>query len=145
LAYFKQGVSPNNSFKPNPLRGFSPKPASLWRVGLIQVLGAMGRFTKFLDKVPGHFRHGCENEFPWASRDRGIWYALLVAEPTGIEQYGFTAAVAQKQRLLAALQHLKPSSKAILLGVWTGNYRTDLFVLDVVQAKDRLQAVVAGT
>ena len=34
-------LRPNNSFKPNPLRGFSPKPESLGRVGLIQVLGAL--------------------------------------------------------------------------------------------------------
>lgn len=105
----------------------------------------MGRLDKFLDKVPGHFRHGQEDDFPWASRERGIWYALLLAEPSGIEQYGFTSALAQKQRLLAALQHLKPSNKALLLGVWTGNYRTDLFVLDITQAKDRLQVVLAGT
>jgi hypothetical protein len=32
-------MRPNNSFKPNPLRGPKPKPEPLGRVGLIQVLG----------------------------------------------------------------------------------------------------------
>ena len=32
-------LRPNNSFKPNPLRGSRLKPESLGRVGLIQVLG----------------------------------------------------------------------------------------------------------
>ncbi|MEY2167538.1 hypothetical protein [Rhodanobacter sp. FW106-PBR-LB-2-19] len=105
----------------------------------------MGMLDKFLDRVPGHFQYGREADFPWSSRDRSVWYALLVTEPTGIERYGFTSAVAQKQKLLAALQHLRPSSKALLLGVWTGNYRTDLFVLDIQQTKERLQAVTAGT
>jgi hypothetical protein len=36
-------VRPNNSFKPNPLRGFSPKPELLGRVGLIQVLALMSK------------------------------------------------------------------------------------------------------
>ena len=105
----------------------------------------MGKFDKFLDKVPGYFSYGREADFPWWRRDRVIWYALLVTEPTGIERYGFTSAVAQKKRLLALLTQLRPSHKALLLGVWTGAHRTDLFVLDIEIAKERLRSVTDGT
>jgi hypothetical protein len=44
-------LRPNNSFKPNPLRGSWPKPESLGRVGLIQVLAL--NMTSTDDKMHG--------------------------------------------------------------------------------------------
>lgn len=52
-------------------------------------------------------------------------------------RYGFTAAKSQKANLRAALTKIG-SSEALLLGVWTGSHRTDLFVLDIQKAVEKL-------
>ncbi len=52
-------------------------------------------------------------------------------------RYGFTAAKGQKANLRAALAKIG-RSEALLIGVWTGFHRTDLFVLDIQTAVEKL-------
>lgn len=88
-----------------------------------------GKLTKFLVGAHGYYRFGEESSFPWHVADSSVWYSLLVVEKGRICRYGFTSAVASKLALCAALKALSPSDQALLLGVWTGSRRTDLFVL----------------
>jgi hypothetical protein len=97
----------------------------------------MGRLDALLSSVPGHFRVGEEDQFPWSATGSGIWYALVVVEDGKLQRYGFTAAKSQRSKLVEALR-LISDQQALLLGVWTGQYRTDLFVLDVAKAITRL-------
>jgi len=92
----------------------------------------MGNLDSFLSSTPGYFRSGAEEEFPWTATS-GIWFALLVVEEGKIVRYGFTAAKSQKEKMREALSKIS-SSEALLLGVWTGSHRTDLFVLDISKA-----------
>jgi hypothetical protein len=85
--------------------------------------------TDFQDAVPGNYRTGATETFPFASTDSAIWYSLLVVESGKITRLGFTSAKGQKKRLLAALQAVG-TQEHLLLGVWTGSHRTALFVLD---------------
>ncbi len=100
----------------------------------------MGELAEFLSDVPGYFREGAENQFPWSSTDRFVWYALLNIENGQIVRYGFTSAKGQKAALLNALN--KASTNSLLLGVWTGSYRTDLFVLEKEKAKEELKRMI---
>jgi hypothetical protein len=102
----------------------------------------MGLLTEFLYGVPGYFREHSEENFPWESTSRAIWYAILNVEGNEIQRYGFTSALSQKDALVKALRKVKGKNKAILLGVWNGNHRTDLFVLDKEIAIEKLQAVL---
>jgi hypothetical protein len=95
-----------------------------------------GKLAQFLVGVAGHFRVGEEASFPWHDTDRGIWYALLVVEDGRIRRYGFTSASDGKEALCDALDALSPGDEALLLGIWTGQYRTDLFVLEPAAARD---------
>ncbi len=92
----------------------------------------MGALDLFLSATPGYFRKAAEEEFPWSATS-GIWFALLAVEEGKIVRYGFTAAKSQKEKMRDALTQLK-DMEALLLGVWTGSHRTDLFVLDIPQA-----------
>ena len=103
----------------------------------------MGNLSEFLSSTPGYFRAGEEDNFPWESTSKIVWYALLNVEETEIERYGFTSALSQKSELLKALKKVKSKSKAMLLGIWTGNHRTDLFVLDKQKAIEHLNRVLS--
>ncbi len=100
----------------------------------------MGRFTGDIAGMPGYFRKNGEDEFPWSHSGKGVWFALFVVEAGAIERYGFTASKANKASLVRILKALDPTDDAVLLGVWTGQYNTDLFVLDRRIAIDRLNA-----
>lgn len=100
----------------------------------------MRRLDEFVAGQPGYFREGEEDSFPWDRTDRGVWYCLLVVEEGMIERYGFTSSKSNKAGLCRALSTLSGRRDALLLGVWTGQYRTDLFVLDIPKAIEKLSA-----
>ncbi len=101
----------------------------------------MGKFDRYLGPVPGYFRTGYEKEFPWNSTGSSVWYALLIVEEGRICYYGFTSAKSSKRNLVNVLKSLTPQDETILLGIWTGNYRTDLFILDIEKAITELEKV----
>ncbi len=91
----------------------------------------MSALNSFLDSFhPGYYRTGESERFPFDFHRSGIWYSLLVVENGRICRYGWTNAKAQKHLLLAALKAMPVDTEHLLLGVWTGASRTDLFVLD---------------
>jgi len=40
----------------------------------------MGKLSDFLVGVPGYFREGEDESFPWGRTDKAVWYALFVVE-----------------------------------------------------------------
>jgi hypothetical protein len=100
----------------------------------------MGKLDKFLGDTPGYFRTGEVMSFPWDASGRAVWFALFVVENGKIMRYGFTASKSSKRNLIHALRVLIESQEtdALLLGVWTGQYSTHLFVLDISKAIDHL-------
>jgi len=99
----------------------------------------MGKLSDFLVGVPGYFREGEDESFPWGRTDKAVWYALFVVEGGKIERYGYTASKTSKANLRAALTALSKDEEALLLGVWTGEYSTHLFVLSIPSAIIKLQ------
>lgn len=99
----------------------------------------MGKLDEYLSAIAGYFRHEKENEFPWDTRHKTVWYALLVIENNRIEKYGFTSSCSQTACLCQALKEIENKSQAMLLGIWTGKYSTHLFVLDIDKAIEQLQ------
>lgn len=97
----------------------------------------MAKLDKFLSGKSGYFRHEAEEEFPW-SQTRGVWYSLLVCENAKIEKYGFTSSKPQKENLKLALEEIGHNDDAVLMGVWTGKYKTHLFILDIEIAIKKL-------
>lgn len=94
----------------------------------------------FVTQVPGYWRVGEEDTFPWHSRG-SIWYALLVLEGGRIERYGFTSSGGQKAELCAALRAIPEMTESLLIGVWPGQNGTHLFVLDREKAIAKLAAL----
>lgn len=96
---------------------------------------------EFVTQVPGYWREGGEEEFRWSATGGSVWYALLVVEDGRIQRYGFTSAASQKAELAAALRAIPSGTEALLLGVWTGEHKTSLFVLDRAKAVAKLSAL----
>ena len=102
----------------------------------------MGKLDKLLGGCGGYFREDEENDFPWDSRSgSGVWYSLFVVENGKIEKYGFTAAIGSKKKLSLALKEMGANDEAMLIGVWTGQYNTHLFPLDIQKAIKKLDAL----
>ena len=97
-----------------------------------------GKLSRFLSGVDAYFRSGEEASFPWHERECSVWYALLVVEEGQIRKYGFTSSDSGKAALCQAIRSLSANDEALLLGVWTGTRRTDLFVLEKSLAIDHL-------
>ena len=101
----------------------------------------MRKLANHIVGQPGYFREGAEDEFPWGRTDKSVWYAILTVEDGRIERYGFTSSKSNKAGLCSALQQLTEQDEALLLGVWTGQYSTHLFVLDIPKAICKLKAI----
>lgn len=97
-----------------------------------------GKLSKLIAGQSGYFRTDC-SEFPWHSTDRSVWYALLVVEDGEIVRYGFTSSKSSKQALCDALESLAAEDEALLLGIWTGQWSTHLFVLEPATALEHLR------
>ena len=94
--------------------------------------------------MDGYFRVGEEDEFPWQSREKSVWYALFVIENGEIKTYGATPAISQKRELITKLKEVNPK-EALLIGVWTGQHSTHLFKLDIPTAIEKLESAVGGS
>lgn len=101
----------------------------------------MGHLDSFVSEVQGYYRYNDEASFPWASTDRSVWYTLITIENSKIQKYGFTSGKMQKFNLLQALLKADDCNDVLLLGIWTGKYRTDLFVLELDIAMSKLKEI----
>lgn len=104
----------------------------------------MGKLDKRFCPHPGYFREGEEGEFPWSNTSSSTWYALFVIEDGKICRYGFTPSKSSKICLLNSLKALDPNDEALLIGIWNGERRTDLFVLDRERAVEELEKLQFG-
>jgi hypothetical protein len=78
----------------------------------------------------GYFRIGEEENFSWDDPSNSTWYALILHGDEGMRREGFTSSKGDKKKLLERLKSLSGKQNHMLLGVWTGNHKTHLFVLD---------------
>ena len=84
------------------------------------------------------FREGETNQFPVDRKDKGVWYGIIATKssPSGsvqieITRFGFTSSVSGKREFLDKINELKTHGISyLLLGIWQGQYSTDIFVLD---------------
>jgi len=77
----------------------------------------------------GYFRLGEEENFSWDDPTNSTWYALISYENEGMVREGFTSSKGDKKKLLERLKSISGKNKHTLLGVWTANHKTHLFVL----------------
>jgi hypothetical protein len=91
-------------------------------------------YREFISDDPRYhdhgFRHNQEDGFPWDSNGSGIWFGVLTLESEVVRYYWFTSAKSQKESLLELLKKVSDIHFLALVGVWHGEWRTDLFVLD---------------
>lgn len=86
------------------------------------------------------FRTGETREFPFDRDDRKVWYALIEYDITGFHETAYTSSKSGKADLLAMLIQLRGMNrKYYLLGIWQGEWKTDLFVLDPIIVRSRLK------
>lgn len=78
--------------------------------------------------------------FPFVRDDRKVWYAIVEYDITGFHETAYASSKSGKTDLLAALILLRSSSrKYLLLGIWQGEWKTDLFILDPTIVRSRLK------
>ena len=76
------------------------------------------------------FREGETNDFPFVRTDRKVWYAIIVFD-TRFPRFDYTASKSGKKAFVEKIESLKlEGQKHILLGIWQGEWKTDIFVLD---------------
>lgn len=91
----------------------------------------------------GYFREDGEDAFPWHATERAVWYALITTENGAPVRHGFRASKSSKTNLLQALRAVSTAGRrAMLLGVWNGQYHTHLFDLRIDRAIEKLSAVI---
>lgn len=77
-----------------------------------------------------NFRLNEEQDFPWGHNIAGVWYSLTLWEDRFPKYYGFSSSKTSKQDLLEVLNALLGQhTRHQLLGVWTGEFTTHLFLL----------------
>lgn len=100
----------------------------------------MSKLDKFMKDCSGYYSSNQESQFPWDATN-GIWYSLITCEDGKIVKYGFTAAKGSKRKLCEALKNIDIVDDAVLLGVWNGQWKTHLFVLDIEKSINHLEGL----
>jgi hypothetical protein len=76
------------------------------------------------------FRLGETKGFPVSRRDKKVWYAIIFCDQ-GFSQVEFSSSNDGKKEFLRVINHAKHMGrKYLLLGIWQGEWSTDLFVLE---------------
>lgn len=76
------------------------------------------------------FRNNETDQFPVDRTDREIWYAIIVSNDE-LSRYEFTSSKSGKKNFVETINKLLGENQKILvLGIWKGQWKTDLFVLD---------------
>jgi hypothetical protein len=82
------------------------------------------------------FREGETDSFPFDRTDNGIWYFTVKSDE--ITPYKSTMTD-QKDLVIELNKMLRSGRKFQLFGVWHGQYKTDIFVLDPATVRKRLE------
>lgn len=76
------------------------------------------------------FRIGESDSFPFSTIERGVWYAIITSEPP-MNTDSFTSSKSGKQDFVNKIKQLTNENKTyIILGIWQGKWKTDIFILD---------------
>ena len=76
------------------------------------------------------FREGETETFPIERRDAEIWYAIIVMG-SDFPRYQFASSISGKNDFVNTIIRLKKEGqKYLIFGIWHGQYRTDIFVLE---------------
>jgi hypothetical protein len=83
------------------------------------------------------FRLGESDQFPVDRKDNGVWYGIIILKSShedvtvGGLTVSFTSSGSGKRELVDMISELKLKGISyLLLGIWQGQYSTDIFVLD---------------
>jgi hypothetical protein len=87
------------------------------------------------------FRNGETDHFPVDRTDREIWYAIIVSDDN-FSRYGFTSSKSGKKDFVEMIKELNgEKQKTLLLGIWKGQWKTDLFILDEKIIVDKINSL----
>jgi hypothetical protein len=76
------------------------------------------------------FRENETEQFPFWITDRVVWYGLLLND-AGFHRLSFTASKSGKKTLVEQIVICQNvGSPFLVIGVWQGQWKTDIFVLD---------------
>jgi len=88
------------------------------------------------------FRNDETKTFPVEFTDKIVWYAIIVFDGR-FPRYAFTSSKSGKKDFVNKISELKyGGQKYLLLGIWQGNWKTDIFVLDEDMIVQRLSKVI---
>jgi hypothetical protein len=79
------------------------------------------------------FRRGETESFPVDSTQRSVWYGIIEYDPGAcrFQETTFTASKSGKKDLVAMIRLLTGADrKFVIVGVWQGQWKTDVFVLE---------------
>ncbi len=86
------------------------------------------------------FRINETKEFPVDFSDGSIWYSIITSD---LNYYDFTSSVSGKKEFINKISEFNKSGiKFLLLGIWHGMYRTDLFILEEKEIVSRISKVI---
>jgi hypothetical protein len=91
------------------------------------------------------FRRDETKNFPVQRTDRIVWYAILTQADINKDCWfggmGFSSAKSSKKSLLTAiLEFQKRELDFLILGIWQGQWKTDIFILNPKELIPLLEA-----
>ncbi|MGS6581760.1 hypothetical protein ACW68H_20080 [Vibrio diabolicus] len=90
-----------------------------------------------IDLDNGFFATGEEETFFWECKDRLVWYSLTIYKNNKVYKFGYRSS--NKTELLRDLENLPEGCTIELIGIWTGQWYTKLFLLDKDIAIEKLK------
>lgn len=76
------------------------------------------------------FRDNETKDFPVGSTDKSVWYGIIIHDVTS-PRHSFTSSKSGKRELLDKIKQLQSDGqKFLVIGIWQGQWRTDIFTLD---------------
>jgi hypothetical protein len=88
------------------------------------------------------FHEGETEHFPVERTDKGVWYAIIQYDIL-FPRSAFFSSGTGKKAFLDKIRELRRAGKFyLLLGIWQGEWSTDLFVLDENTIVKMLERVI---
>ena len=91
------------------------------------------------------FRSDETLEFPFASTDRKVWYGIIECEEDVriFTETSFTSSKSGKTNLINIVKQLINQERSfVLIGIWQGEWKTDIFVLEPTIAISMIRKVI---
>lgn len=78
-------------------------------------------------------------DFPFASKDRGVWYFVINWKNRTKQEFGSVQEKRDVVRFLRTIISNQEQNNHELLGVWNGQYRTDIFTIPIEEGYNKLK------